>query len=212
MDCHKNQKAKNRNQLLTGTFWFFLFGSWYLVLVIYSGIFSAMIRFNTTILKFDQQGEKTGWTYILIPAKTAQKLKPGNKKSFRVKGLLDELPISGVSLIPMGAGDFIMAINAAMRKGTGKRKGDQLKVQLEEDKKQPEMSEELMLCLEEEPAALQQFNSLAGSHRNYFSKWIDSAKTVPTRARRIALAIEALLAKKDFGQMLRDDKKKRNEF
>lgn len=168
-----------------------------------------MIRFHTTILKFDSQGEKTGWTYILIPARIAQQIKPGNKKSFRVKGKLDETPITGVALIPMGEGDFIMAINAGMRKQTGKRKGDKLTVHLEEDKKKPEMSKELMLCLMEEPGALEQFNSLAGSHRNYFSKWIDSAKTDVTRAKRIALTIEAMLAKKDFGQMLRDDKKKR---
>jgi hypothetical protein len=45
-----------------------------------------MIKFTATLLKFDKQGEKTGWTYIEIPADLAQKLKPGNKKIFRVKG------------------------------------------------------------------------------------------------------------------------------
>ncbi len=82
-----------------------------------------MIKFSTTILKFDKQGEKTGWTYIIIPAKIVQQLKPKNKKSFRVKGKLDDFEINKVALMPMGEGDFIMAINAAMRKGIGKRKG-----------------------------------------------------------------------------------------
>lgn len=45
----------------------------------------ATVQFTTTIHKFDKQGEKTGWTYFEIPADLAQKLKPGNKKSFRVK-------------------------------------------------------------------------------------------------------------------------------
>ena len=31
-------------------------------------------------------GEKTGWSYIEIPAAIAQQLKPNYKKSFRVKG------------------------------------------------------------------------------------------------------------------------------
>ena len=44
-----------------------------------------MIKFTATILKFDKQGEKTGWTYIIIPSEMAQQLYPGNKKSFRVK-------------------------------------------------------------------------------------------------------------------------------
>ncbi len=84
-----------------------------------------------TIHKFEKQGEKTGWTYIEVPADIAQKLKPGNKKSFRVKGKLDNYKITGVSLLPMGGGSFIMALNAGMRKGIGKRHGAMLKVQLD---------------------------------------------------------------------------------
>ncbi len=45
-----------------------------------------MLKFTTTIKKFDKQGEKTGWTYIEIPAAIAQQLNPENRKSFRVKG------------------------------------------------------------------------------------------------------------------------------
>ena len=85
-----------------------------------------MIQITATIHRFEKQGEKTGWSYIEIPADLAQELVPGNKKSFRVKGMLDQFKISGVSLIPMGDGNFIMPINAAMRKGTGKRKGMKL--------------------------------------------------------------------------------------
>ena len=42
------------------------------------------IQFNAVIKKFDQKGEKTGWTYIDIPEKIAQQLIPGNKKAFRI--------------------------------------------------------------------------------------------------------------------------------
>src|SRR5829696_9146339 len=93
-----------------------------------------MISYSTTILKFDKQGEKTGWTYIMVPAELAGQLKPGFKKSFRVKGRLDDFTINQVALLPMGDGNFIMPLNASMRKGTGKKKGAQLKVQLAEDK------------------------------------------------------------------------------
>lgn len=81
-----------------------------------------MVNFVTSILKFDQQGEKSGWTYITIPAKIAEQLQPGNKKSFRVKGKLDDHAINGVALLPMGGGDFIMALNADLRKAIGKKK------------------------------------------------------------------------------------------
>ena len=71
-----------------------------------------MIRFKTIILKFQKQGEKTGWTYIEVAADLAQQLKPGNKKTFRVKGKLDGYSFQQVALLPMGNGSFIMALNA----------------------------------------------------------------------------------------------------
>ena len=71
-----------------------------------------MITFNATIKKFGHQGEKTGWTYIEIPEAIAQQLMPDNKKSFRVKGKLDEYTFEGRSLVPTGGGDFILALNA----------------------------------------------------------------------------------------------------
>ena len=90
--------------------------------------YPAMIQFTTTILKFDKQGEKTGWMYIHVTAVLAEKLNPGVKKSFRVKGKFDEYLFKGVTLLPMGGGDFIIAFNATMRKGTGKRNGDKLPI------------------------------------------------------------------------------------
>ena len=113
-----------------------------------------MITYTTSILQFDKHGEKTGWSYIEVSADIAEQLKPGCKKSFKVKGKLDGYSISQVSLLPMGNGNFIVPINAAMRKGTGKKKGAMLKVQLAEDKKEYELNTDLMECLADEPAAM----------------------------------------------------------
>ena len=112
-----------------------------------------MVRCTAKLLQFNEQGEKTGWTYIEIPADIAQKIKPGNKKSFRVKGKLDHYPIKKVALLPMGGGKFIMALNAGMRKAIGKKKGAMLKVQIEEDHAAILINRELMLCLADEPEA-----------------------------------------------------------
>ncbi len=171
-----------------------------------------MVRFTAKIERFDEQGEKTGWTYIQVPGPIASKLKPGNKKSFRVKGMLDDYPITSIALLPMGEGNFIMALNAAIRKNIRKRKGDRLKVQLEADDKPVKMDSELMTCLADEPKALAFFNSLAGSHRNYFSKWVGSAKTATTKSKRIAQAIEAFLKSQNFGEMLRHLQNERKKF
>jgi len=167
-----------------------------------------MISYNTIILQFGEQGEKTGWTYIEIPADLAQEMKPDNKKSFRVRGTLDNLPINGIALMPMGEGAFIMAINAEMRKGIRKHKGAMLQVTLEEDVDyKVVMPDDLQECFDFEPYALEFFNTLAKSHRNYFIKWIEQAKTQPTRDIRITATINAMLRKWDYGTMIRAMKK-----
>jgi hypothetical protein len=170
-----------------------------------------MIQFTTVLKQFGEKGEKTGWTYLEVPIDIAQKLKPNNKKSFRVKGKLDDFAIKSVALMPMGGGKFIMAINAAMRKGIGKRKGAMLKVQLEADNKKLEMSKELMECLADEPKALSFFKSLPPSHHHYYSKWIEEAKTEQTKTKRIAQAVNALSKGLHYGLMARALKENKDE-
>jgi hypothetical protein len=168
-----------------------------------------MIRFTTKILQFGEMGEKTGWTYIRIPAVLSQQLMPGNKKSFRVKGRLDDHPIRRMALLPMGEGDFILALNLAVRKAIGKQKGASLRVELEVDKMVIAPPRDLLDCLADEPPALDYFRSLPLSHQNYFGNWIKAAKTVGTRARRISCVVTAMVKHQNFGEMLRaraDDK------
>jgi hypothetical protein len=171
-----------------------------------------MIQFNTRIEKFGEMGEKTGWTYILIPDALAQALKVGNKKSFRVRGKLDEWVFKQLALIPMGEGDFILAINAQIRKQIKKNKGEKLSVQMEVDESEMELSPDLMECLEDEPKAKAYFNKIPGSHQKYYSRWIESAKTLETKAKRIALALKALSRQMDYGTMIREDKAEREKF
>lgn len=167
-----------------------------------------MIEFNAIVLKFGEQGEKTGWSYIEIPADLAQQLKPGNKISFRVKGMLDSLPVSGMALMPMGDGNFIMALKADVRKALRKNKGAMLHARLEEDTVfKIEMPDDLKECFDFEPDAFDFYNTLPKSHRDYFIKWINDAKTNETRAKRIVNTINAMLRKWRFNVMLREMKK-----
>src|SRR4026208_1268237 len=112
-----------------------------------------MIKFSAILLKFREQGEKTGWTYIEVPAEKAQQLKPNNKKSFRVKGYLDDYYFEGKALLPMGDGNFIMALKTEIRKAIGKRKGAVITVKMEADNKPVSLDADLLKCLAEEPEA-----------------------------------------------------------
>ena len=162
-----------------------------------------MVQFTATIHKFGKKGEKTGWTYFEMPADIVQQLKPGNKKEFKVKGKLDGYAIRRVSVLPMRGGLFIMPLNTVMRRAIGKKQGAILTVQLTEDKSDFVFNKDFMDCLDDEPAAKEFFQSLTGSHQRYFSKWIDSARTDPTKTKRIAMAITALARKRGYPEMIR---------
>jgi hypothetical protein len=167
-----------------------------------------MVQFVVTIKKFGDKGEKTGWTYIEVPADISEQIKPGTRKEFKVKGKLDDYPVKRMSLFPMGGGGFILVLNAAIRKAIGKRHGAMLKVQLETDNSKFIFNKDFMDCLADEPAAKSYFESLPGSHQRYFSKWIDSAKAEPTKVKRITMAVNALAKKMGYAEMLRDSKGK----
>jgi hypothetical protein len=167
-----------------------------------------MVEFASTILQFADQGEKTGWSYIDISADLAQQMKPGNKKSFRVRGMLDGLAVKGMALMPMGDGNFIMALKADVRKALHKNAGAMLHARLEEDTDyKVEVPDDLKECFDFEPEAWDFFNSLAKSHRDYFIKWIEQAKTGETRAKRVVNTVNAMLRKWKYNEMLRAMKK-----
>jgi hypothetical protein len=171
----------------------------------------VMMDFSTLILKFGDQGEKTGWRYIAIPADLAQQLKPNNKQSFRVKGTLDAYAFSGIALMPKGDGDFIMPLKADIRKAIHKKEGAMLQVKLELDTEYKiEIPADLMECFETEPDAFEFYNSLPKSHRDYFVKWIASAKTEPTRFKRIAATVNATARRMRFNEMVRELKNEKD--
>ncbi|MCO5933967.1 YdeI/OmpD-associated family protein [Mucilaginibacter sp. RB4R14] len=167
-----------------------------------------MVDFATIILQVTEQGDRMGWTYIEVPADVAQQLLPGNKKSFRVRGKLDNFEIAGMALMPMGSGNFFMSLRKEIRKGIRKTKGATLRVQLETDMDfKIEMPDDLKDCFDyEQPEAFEYFNSLAKSHQGYFIKWITDAKTEDTRANRIAKTINAAIRRMDYGAILREQK------
>lgn len=171
-----------------------------------------MVHFTAAICQFGENGDKTGWTYITVPAAIAQQIKPGNKKTFRVKGKLDSYAIKGIALLPAGEGDFMMALNATMRKGIRKSKGATLQLALTEDTEEIKPPADFIECLADEPGARAHFNSLPKSHQNYFTRWMNEAKTTQTRDKRIAQSVNALAKGWGYGEMIRSLKKDKEEL
>jgi len=166
-----------------------------------------MIHFKAEIERFQSMGQKTGWSYVFLPAALANEIKADCKKSFRVKGKIDSIEVSGIATIPMGEGDFIIALKAELRKKLGKEEGASVELYLEEDKDfKIEMPEDLEICPSEEEFLMENFLKQPKSHQNYFIRWINEAKTETTRTKRLALTVNAMYKKQDFGAMIRENK------
>lgn len=172
-----------------------------------------MIRFSAEIERFGRNGEKSGWFHLVVPGEVADQLKPGNRRFFRVRGTINGHEYTGLGLLPAGDGSFILAVNASIRKALKAALGDVLHLNVEEDTDfEITIPADLELCLSEEPHLLERFLKFNKSNRNYFINWINSAKTEPTRTRRIAMTMEAMELGLDFGAMIRRDKARRQEY
>ncbi|TBR19359.1 MAG: DUF1905 domain-containing protein [Chitinophagaceae bacterium] len=167
-----------------------------------------MIEFKASIKQFGQKADKTHWVFIEIPGELSQRLNSENRRAFQVKGKLDNYAIKSKTIFPLRGGGFIMPLNKSDRKQIGKRENAMLNVQLERDKTVYPLNTDLVECLADEPEAASFFYSLVKSHQNYFSKWIDAAKTVPTKTKRIVQTLHALSHKLDYSQMMRFNKNK----
>ncbi|GAB1463398.1 YdeI/OmpD-associated family protein [Pedobacter sp.] len=167
-----------------------------------------MVNFNAEIEQFNSNGEKTGWSYVFVPENVAQQIKPEERRGFRVRGYIDQLAISGKSLIPMGGGDFILALDAKIRKQLRKEVGRPVTLSLTYDADfKIEMPEDLEVCLAQEDGLLEHFLSYTKAHQNYFINWLNTAKTEPTRTKRLIMIVDAMAKKQDFGLMIRSNKK-----
>ncbi len=168
-----------------------------------------MHSFKAIIQKYSSKGEKTGWTYVDVPADILTKLKRPDKKEFRVKGVIDDVKFDRMATYPVGEGNFIIAINAELRKKLGKKEGATVSLKIELDKSAALQSEELIEALNEDKIAKKQFDSLLLSHRNYFHRYVYTAKGIDTKAGRIVNVINAMYKKQNFGEMLRGLKKEK---
>ncbi len=165
-----------------------------------------MIVFKATAKKFASKGEKTGWTCFEIPEEIAQQINPGIKKSYRVKGYINNCVVNSISLLPNGSGGFYLALNKDLRKQLCVTAGSEVELKLMLDNTGYQLNKDFVECLKDEPIAFDFFNTLPQGHRNYFSKWIEQAKTVETQTKRIAQSVDALSRNWGYSEMIRNSK------
>ncbi len=146
-----------------------------------------LINKKFVLEKFQGKG---GWTFVRLPE--LRKDIKASPRSIKVKGTIDGFVIRQYHLMPMGDGNLFLPVRAEIRKKIMKEAGDDVQVILYADKDVLEVPDELLSCLEDEPAALKFFNSLSESEKKYYVRWIYGAKKEETKISRLAKAVDRL--------------------
>lgn len=162
-----------------------------------------MVSFEAEIQKFIKNGEKSGWHHVRIPDEALKALHLPNKKSFYIKGHLDDVAISYQAVFPVGDGEFIIPIKKSLLAQLQKSENHFIWVSIEVDTSEYIFNENLLLCLNEDIKAKEKFLNIKLSERKYYSKWVDAAKTADTQAKRIAKIIYAMHYDISYPDMLK---------
>jgi hypothetical protein len=134
---------------------------------------------------------KGGWTFARIPEMLQDKSKPFGW--VKVRGSIDGYEIRKCHLMPMGDNKLFLPVKAEIRKKIQKKEGDYVYVILYPDNEPPDVPEEMMLCLQDEPSALTFFKTLSESEQNFYIQWIYSAKKEETKVDRLAKTVNRLM-------------------
>jgi hypothetical protein len=150
------------------------------------------VKFETKLVAV---GPKGAWTCLPIPFNVEDVF--GSKARVPVVGTMNGFTFRN-SVMPEGNGTHRMMVSRELQLGARARAGDTVRVTLERDDKERafEVPPELTSALRKSKAAGRFFSGLTPSQKKDYCGWIASAKQQETRTRRVAQAIEFLLAGK----------------
>ncbi len=155
------------------------------------------------IEKYGENGEKTGWCYIILPPNEIRKIYTKDKKSFRVKGLIDSLSIEKTALLPAKDGHYILPINAKIRKAIRKNAGQKVHINFSCDTSILPINNDLTTCLEMDQSLKDKFEKRTKAEQHYLNKWVNESKTTVTLEKRITSILKGLENNAAFQNILK---------
>jgi hypothetical protein len=151
----------------------------------------------TFIAEINPAGPNGSWTNFHTPFKTAAVF----GKKGRVPVILE---VAGktfhTSTFPEPDGSGYIQFSKSMQQETGVKAGDRVEVTLTLDTAPRELETpvDLAAALDQNLAALAVWNKMVYSHKKEYAVWIDDAKHIETRQRRILKTVENLAAGKNL--------------
>lgn len=131
------------------------------------------------------------WTYLDIPLEVTQKL--GTRGQIKVIGTINGHPFR-TSARPHGDGSHYIVVNRSIRDAIQAIPGDVVHVEMDRDTapRTVDVPADFITAIEADQKLRKSFDSLSYSHKKEFVDWIESAKKMETRDRRIANSVEML--------------------
>ena len=132
------------------------------------------------------------WFVTLVPSEAKDVF--GKRSHVPICGVVNGIEFS-TTLSPTRGGQYLLVLNKDLRKRAFISQGDELDFVIEEDfrSREPEMPEDFALVLADYPDVKAAFDGLQHSAKKYFILWINAAKTVDTREKRLAESLDKIL-------------------
>jgi hypothetical protein len=147
----------------------------------------SVFRFKARLVRHPEAAKAGSRTLLDLPKAISKKLHGMTKVEGTINGhafraALESNPSGGHSL----------SLNRAMRNGASADVGDTVKLAILGREPAPKVPADLQVALTASPPARALWKDLTTDGRRIWVRWIDSAKTADTRARRVKRTVEKL--------------------
>lgn len=143
---------------------------------------SVIIRFTGLVEKMDG---RFAWTYVEFPYDVHELF--GKKGTVRVKGTINGTPMDR-ALMPTRSGVHFIVLGADLRKSAKVKVGDRVRIELWRNPRPDRIAlpKELKETLDFFPEFKAAWEGLRPGMKRSILVWLNSGKTVQTRAKRVA--------------------------
>ena len=149
----------------------------------------AVLRFEARLFRDPKTAKAGSGTLLNVPKAVSRKLP--SRGTTKVEGTINGHPFRA-AVEPNTSGGHWLQVNKAMLAGARADAGDLVKLVILEPETEPKVPADLRAALGASQKAKTLWKDLTLIGRVDWIRWIESAKTPETRARRIPWAIESL--------------------
>jgi hypothetical protein len=140
--------------------------------------------------------ENSAGVGFIVPFKVQEVF--GSRAQVKVRGTIDGHPFRS-SLAPMGGGAHVMPVKKSLREAVGKAGGETVNIVMEIDTEERTVAVPPDLEAAFKRAGVKdKFAAMAYTHRREYVEWVEGAKKMETRKRRIEQAAARIAEGKKF--------------